>query len=95
MEKYTDLEQVLNDSSLAIITDDITSLVELNRAYVRYKVLLRGQRRFSNYYSNEFLGHTVPEMYALVKEKLTADIDFFEDLPLPSETYIVSEPGND
>ena len=92
MEKYKDLEQVLSDPSLALITDDIASLIELNRAFVNYKVLLRKQRRFSNYYSNKFLGHSVPEMYVLVKDKLRADIDLFEDLQLPSETFIVSEP---
>ena len=68
MEKYTDLEQALQDSSLVIITDKISSLTELNRAFVKYKVLLKKQKRFSNYYSNEFLGHSVPEMYVLVRE---------------------------
>ncbi|MBQ4514076.1 MAG: hypothetical protein II969_13865, partial [Anaerolineaceae bacterium] len=64
MEKYTDLEQAINDSSLAIISDHITSQKELNKVYLRYKALPRRQKRFSNYYSIEFLGHSVPEMYA-------------------------------
>ena len=92
MEKYTNLEQAIRDPSLVIITDRTSTLIELNRAFVRYKVLPKRQKRFSDYYSNEFLGHNVPEMYALVKEKLTADYDIFGDLPLPSETLIVSEP---
>ena len=69
MEKYTNLEQAMRDPSLAIITEDITTQIELNRIFVKYKVLPKRQKRFSNYYSNEFLGHNVPEMYVLVKDK--------------------------
>ena len=64
MEKYSDLEQALQDTSLVIITDNITTQKELNKVYVKYRTLSKKQKRFSNYYSNEFLGHTVPEMYA-------------------------------
>ena len=39
MEKYTALEQAVRDQSLAIITEDITTLKELNKIYVKYKVL--------------------------------------------------------
>jgi hypothetical protein len=92
MEKYTDLEQALRDPSLVIITEDLSSQTELNQTYVKYKTLPRKQRRFSNYYSNEFLGHTVPEMYILVREKLFAETNIFEDLQLPSDKYVVSEP---
>ena len=79
MEKYSDLEQAINDPSLAIITDNITTQKELNIVYGRYQVLSKSQKRFSNYYSNEFLGHNVPEMYVLVKEKLKDDNGFFEE----------------
>lgn len=92
MEKYTDLEQALQDPSLVIITDNIATQTELNQIYVKYKTLPRKQRRFSNYYSNEFLGHSVPEMYVLVRDKLFADINIFEDLQLPNEKYVLSEP---
>lgn len=54
MEKYTDLEHAVHDPSLAIITDSITTQKELNKAYVKYKVLPKKQKRFSNYYSNVF-----------------------------------------
>ena len=91
MEKYTDLEQALQDASLAIITDRITTQKELNRVYVKYKVLPQKQKRFSNYYSNEFLGHNVPEMYELVKENLK-DNNNFTEWQLPSESFIISEP---
>ena len=92
MGKYADLEQALRDPSLAIISDQITTLSELNRVYLKYRALLSIQKRFSNYYSNEFLGHSVPEMYVLVKDKLKPENDGFEDRQLPNETLIVSEP---
>lgn len=92
MEKYTDLEQALHDPSLVIITDSISTQTELNQIYVDYKTLPKKQRRFSNYYSNEFLGHSVPEMYVLVRNKLVADASPFEELQLPSEKYVHSEP---
>ena len=92
MEKYTDFEQALHDASLAIITNDISTLKELNTVYLKYKVLPKRQKRFSNYYSNEFLGHNVTEMYLLKKDELIADIDIFEDRQLPSEKYAHTEP---
>ena len=92
MEKYTDLEQALQDPSLAIVTDSITTQRELNRVFVRYRALPKKQKRFSDYYSNEFLGHNVPEMYILVKDKLKDDNDIFEDLQLPSDKYVHTEP---
>ena len=73
MEKYTNLEQALRDPSLVLITEDMTTLKELNNAYVRYRILPKRQKRFSNYYSTLFLSHNVPEMYDLVKDKLIAD----------------------
>ncbi|MBR2800562.1 MAG: hypothetical protein IKE04_06765 [Oscillospiraceae bacterium] len=92
MEKYTNLEQAVSDQSLAIVTDRITTQKELYRVYFRYKALPRKQKRFSNYYSNEFLGHNVPEMYVLLKDELKPDNDFLEDWQLPSDKYVVSEP---
>ena len=92
MEKYTNLEQAIHDPSLAIITEDITTQKELDRVFARYNTLPKKQKRFSNYYSNEFLGHIVPEMYFIVKDKLRAENDIFYDLQLPNEKYVVSEP---
>ena len=73
MVKYTDMEQAVQDSALAIITENITSLRELNRAYAKYRVLPKKLKRYSNYYSNEFLGHNVIDMYFIVKDKLRDD----------------------
>lgn len=92
MEKYTDLEQAMHDSSLAIITDHLTTEKELNKVYVKYKVLPKKQKRYSNYYSNKFQGHNVPEMYVLLKDQLKDDGGVFEELRQQNEKYIVSEP---
>ena len=92
MAKYTDLEQAIHDPSLAIITDSITTQKELNRVYARYEVLPKRQKRHSNYYSNEFLGHRVTEMYVLMKEKLWIGGDPSAEWQPPSEAYVISEP---
>ena len=92
MEKYTNLEDALRDTSLVILTDRITTLTELLRAYARFKVLPSPQRRFSNYYSAKFLGHNVPEMYDMIKDRLIGDSDIMKDLPLQDNAYLVSEP---
>ncbi len=92
MDKYTDLAQAARDPSLVIITDNVTTLKELNRTYVRYRTLPKKQRRFSDYYSSRFLGHTVPEMYVLIKDKLIADSSIFEEWQRPGEKYMISEP---
>ena len=92
MEKYTDLEQALQDTSLAMITDDLSTQKELNKAFLKYRVLSKKQKRFSDYYSNEFFGHTVPEMYVQVKEKLKADNHTFKEWQLPNEKLMLSEP---
>ena len=94
MPLYTALEQALGDPSIALVTGEAGSLNELNRAYVRYKVLPKRQKRLSDYYSCEFLGRSVPEMYALRKEELLAGYRglLLGDLELPNEKYVVSEP---
>ena len=92
MEKYTDLEHAINDSSLAIITEDINSLRKLNKVFLKYKSLPRKQRRISNYYSTIFLGHSVVEMNVMLKERLKAERYASGDLHMPHEKYTVTEP---
>ena len=92
MELYTDLEQALRDTSLVFITESITTEKELIRNYVRYKALSRKWKRVSDYYSNEFLGHTVPEMYVFMRGKLKMDNYSFDEKQLPNEKYTHSEP---
>ena len=92
MNKYTKLNQVLQDSSLVIITDDVKTERELNKIYIKYRTLPMRNKRFSNYYSNQFLGHNVPEMYVLVKNNLRGGNDLSKEKKLPSEKYAHSEP---
>lgn len=92
MEKYTDLEQALRDVSLAVITEQITTPKELIKAYLKYRALPKKQKRISNYYSNEFLGHNVPEMYDILKVKLKADSDIFAERQMPKDKYAHTEP---
>ena len=92
MKKYTDLEQAVLDPSLAIITDRIPTQRELNKAFIRYKVLSRKQKRISDYYSYLFLGRNVTEMYVHLKDQLKDDGDSFEELQLPHDKYVLSEP---
>ena len=92
MEKYTDLEQVIQDSSIVIITDDIGTQKELNKVFVKYKVLPNKQKRISNYYSNKFFGHSVTEMYILEKGKLRAGHELAKEWQMPGEKYMLTEP---
>ena len=92
MEIYTKLEQVLQDPGLVIITEEIGTQKELNKIYAAYSVLPRKQKRVSNYYSNEFLGHTVPEMYVMVKGRLKAESGSQEEWQPKNDTYVISEP---
>ena len=92
MVKYTDLEQASHDPSLAIITDSITTQRELNKIYARYKVLPKRQKRYSDYYSNEFLGRRVTEMYVLMWEILRISGDSSEEFLLPKDALVISEP---
>lgn len=92
MEKYTDLEQVIRDPSLVIITENITTQRELQRTFNKFKTLPKKQKRFSNYYSNEFLGRSVPDMYLIMKDRLRVDSAMPFDWQPPNEKYAVSEP---
>ena len=89
MEKYTCLEEAVKDSSLVIITDSIATQKELNKAFLKFKVLPRKQKRFSNYYSNLFLSRSVPDMYVYMKDNLEEGNGLFADWERPSEKYMV------
>ncbi len=94
MEKYTDLKQAREDQSLVFITDEVNTLRELNRIYGKFRILPRKQQRLSDYYSNQFLDHSVKEMYELVKERLLSESELFNDLKekeLPGSKYAKTE----
>ena len=90
--KYTDLEQASRDPSLAIITDRITTPEELSKLYAKYRILPKKQKRYSNYYSNEFQGRRVSEMYVLMKDKFKPGGELSEAWQMPKDAFVVSEP---
>ena len=92
MAEYTTLEQAVSDPALAIITDDLDTQWDLSRVYIKYKALPKRLKRFSNYYSNKFLGRNVTEMYVLKNDEINAGSDLFDDIQLPNESYVLSEP---
>ena len=90
--KYTDLEQASRDPSLAIITDRITTPEELSKLYAKYRILPKKQKRYSNYYSTEFQGRRVSEMYVLMKDKFKPGGELSEAWQMPKDAFVVSEP---
>ena len=90
--KHTDLEQASRDPSLAIITDRITTPEELSKLYAKYRILPKKQKRYSNYYSNEFQGRRVSEMYVLMKDKFKPGGELSEAWQMPKDAFVVSEP---
>ena len=92
MNIYTKLDEALQDSSLVIITNDIKTQKELNKIFIKYKMLSNRYKRFSNYYSNKFLGHSVSEMYVLMKDSLRGENDFLKGRQLLTEKFVYSEP---
>ena len=92
MEKYTTLEQAVQDSSIVLITENISTQKELKKTYLKYRTISKKQRRISDYYSDLFLGYNVPEMYDKVKEKIIHDNYSFDGFQPPSEKFILSEP---
>lgn len=87
--KYTDLEQASRDPSLAIITDRITTPEELSKLYAKYRILPKKQKRYSNYYSNEFQGRRVSEMYVLMKDKFKPGGELSEAWQMPDRKSVV------
>ena len=86
------MEQASRDPSLAIITDRITTPEELSKLYAKYRILPKKQKRYSNYYSNEFQGRRVSEMYVLMKDKFKPGGELSEAWQMPKDAFVVSEP---
>ncbi len=85
------IETVVNNPSIALISDKICSFGELNQAFRSYMKLSRKDRRFSDYYSVQLYGCTVPEMYFVMREQYKAEIR--DSLPFTTrDTLFVSEP---
>ena len=92
MDIHSTLEQAVADSSIAIISDKVSTQKELNKIYLKYRTLPKKMKRFSDYYSDKFLGHNVSEMYVFMKDKLMNEYHDFENSQIPSEKYLTTEP---
>lgn len=68
--KYKRIDQLNQDPTIAIISDKITSDEELNYMYQKYSLLPKKFKRISNQYSMNLFGYNVPNMYAIMRDKL-------------------------
>ncbi|SCW62994.1 hypothetical protein SAMN02910456_02257 [Ruminococcaceae bacterium YRB3002] len=81
------IEEVLGNPDVALIPDSVESREELLESMKRYLMLTRRDRRFSDYYSVELYGCTVPDMFATMLYR------FKGEGPLPAgESLLISEP---
>ncbi len=94
-EKYSEHDaQVLGSTpDIALITDDIRTKEELSKAFLKYLMLPRRNKRHSDYYSVQIYGYNVPTMYVMTKDYLTEEAEQDDEAPLiPGESFVVSEP---
>ena len=81
------LEELLKRSDIALISDEISSGEELARQFMKYLMLPRKDRRFSDYYSLKFFGSNVTDMFA------TMSYRFKPESPIPiKESLFMTEP---
>lgn len=76
-----------NDPRVALISDDVGSWEELISDFKAYLKLRRRDRRFSDYYSVELYGCSVPAMFMSLKYRFKPDNPF-----QVKETLFFSEP---
>ena len=66
----TKIAQLNQDPTIAIISKDIKSEEELLRLYNKYSLLPEKFKRISNQYSINLFGYNVPNMFAMMRDKL-------------------------
>ena len=89
-DKETDninLEELRGRSDIALISDDVGSGEELVSQFMKYLMLSRKRRRYSDYYSVKLFGSNVSDMFVTMLYR------FKPESPIPmNETLFVSEP---
>jgi hypothetical protein len=89
-DKETDninLEELRGRSDIALISDDVGSGEELVNQFMKYLMLSRKRRRYSDYYSVKLFGSNVSDMFVTMLYR------FKPESPIPmNETLFVSEP---
>ncbi len=90
-DEEINVESVLSNPNIALISDKIENFTDLNRAFRSYMQLSRKDKRFSDYYSIQLYGSTVPDMYFVMREQFKAEKR--DSLPFTTrDTLLVSEP---
>ena len=84
-----DIESVISDPDIALISDKTESRAELVRSFGKYLKLTRRDKRFSDYYSEQIYGCTVPSMFFALNESFKVDV---KSLIKSDDTILVSEP---
>ena len=89
------IAQLNQDPTIAIVSKFITSDEELYLAYNKYSMLPQKFKRLSNQYSMQLFGYNVPNMYAIMRDKLIDnDYIFGDDKVLESFDKIQSTMEN-
>lgn len=96
------IDELNQDPTIAIINWNVKTEEDLNKIYNKYSLLPRKFKRFSNYYSTQLLGYNVPNMYALMVDKLIDNDYIFgkdteveltqEAVDIINEKFIGTEP---
>ena len=71
--------QLNQDPTIAIIGKNITTEDELLRLYNKYSLLPKKFKRLSNQYSIQLFGYNVPNMFAMMRDKLIDNDNIFID----------------
>ena len=93
-EKMIDdkVSQLNQDPTVAIISNNVSSDEELLRLYNKYSMLPKMFKRISNQYSIQLFGYNVPNMFAIMRDKLIDNNDIFEESNILNERLINDVP---
>ena len=87
VDDVINVEELMNNPDIALISDDISTREELAKAINKYVMLSRRDKRFSDYYSVQLYGANVYNMFLVMKDHLKSDFP-----SIIGETVLVSEP---
>ena len=89
----------MDKTELVFISDEISTREELYKAFSKYLMLPKKNKRYSDNYSVEMFGYNVPTMFEMMKETLSEETGLREKMTLHegaptliSESFVVSEP---
>lgn len=86
-EELVSYENLIARNDISLISDEVSSREEFQDAFMKYLMLSRRDRRFSDYYSVKLFGSNVPEMFFSMNYRFKLDTI----IPM-QETLFFSEP---